>query len=364
VTLLQTILSGGTWLAVVATVLTVWILRNELRPLARWLIPVAFTVTLLLAGYAARRKRDDLAAATFLAGAALAMAPCSLALLGESGLMGSPQSNVTQLFAGVFTNQQVLVASLTAFVLSGIGLRRLRMTGFAWTTAALGTCGYLSLLLLFNWLEQKPEIKALWCLPLVAAEGVALALERRGRVRWTLPFHLVALLAFAGGLDVIALNGPTLEMLGVNAGRWSYFDHDRLQAFSFVLNGALFLVLMLVTEKSASLDLRRASKLLEVLSILHILSALFGNALDHRGAACVRADVWVYLSFAVLFVVLAAFRSRWRMLVGGLVGCGLGSYLLVDLGLVARQPFIIGLGVSGLLVALGTFVYVQRRQGR
>ncbi|HEY5909852.1 MAG TPA: hypothetical protein VJA21_04530, partial [Verrucomicrobiae bacterium] len=49
--------------------------------------------------------------------------------------------------------------------------------------------------------------------------------------------------------------------------------------------------------------------------------------------------------------------------VGGLAGCGLGSYLLVDLGLVARQPFIVGLGLSGLLVALGAFVYVQRRQG-
>jgi hypothetical protein len=58
---------------------------------------------------------------------------------------------------------------------------------------------------------------------------------------------------------------------------------------------------------------------------------------------------------------LAPFRSRWRLLVGGLVGCGLGSYLLVDLGLVARKPFIIGLGFAGLLVALGTVAYVRRR---
>ena len=70
------------------------------------------------------------------------------------------------------------------------------------------------------------------------------------------------------------------------------------------------------------------------------------------------------LGAAVLFMVLASFRSRWRLLVGGLAGCGLGSYLLVDLGLVARKPFIIGLGFTGVLVALGTFAYVRRRQAR
>jgi hypothetical protein len=49
------------------------------------------------------------------------------------------------------------------------------------------------------------------------------------------------------------------------------------------------------------------------------------------------------------------------MLVGGLLGCGLGSYLLVDLGLVARKPFIIALGGCGLLIAIGAFFYVQAR---
>ena len=72
-----------------------------------------------------------------------------------------------------------------------------------------------------------------------------------------------------------------------------------------------------------------------------------------------RYDVWIYLAAAMFFTVLAPFRSRWRMLVGGLAGCGLGSYLLVDLDLVARKPFIIGLGFLGLVVALGAFIYVK-----
>jgi hypothetical protein len=169
------------------------------------------------------------------------------------------------------------------------------------------------------------------------------------------------LLALVVGLDVIALNGPTLKMLGVHEGVWNYFDKSRLDALSIVLNGLLFLTLMLATERSKSLDLRRASKLLEILAIMHTLSALFVNAMDHRSDAHVRMDVWLYLIAAALFMVLAPFRSRWRLLVGGLAGCGFGSYLVVDLHLVDRKPFIIGLGFVGLLVALSTHAYVRRR---
>lgn len=367
ITVLQTLLSGGTWVAVVAIVLIVWLLREELGVPWRWLLPVGFTSILLASGSVARRGREDLAAATFLAGAALAIAPSTLSLLGELDIFSRATAGVTQLFPQIFTNQQVLLAALTALTVSGLAWWRLRMTGFAWTTAVLGGVAYLSVLLLFNWLELKPETQALWCLPLVGMEGTALLLERRGRVRWTLPFHLVALLALLAGLDMMAFNGPTLQMLGVQGERWPYFDHSRLQALSVAGNGLLFLTLTLLTQRSWSLDLRRGSKLLEILAIVHLLSALFTNALAHRGMAYLRLDVWLYLGSALLLLVLAPFRSRWRMLVGGLAGCGLGSYLLVELGLVGRRPFVIGLGCFGLLLALGTFLYVRylpRRRGR
>jgi serine/threonine-protein kinase len=362
ITPLQTILSGATWLAVVATVLMVWMLRDDLAPPWRWLLPAFFTTMLLLAGQAARREREPLAAATFLAGAALAIAPCTLALLAELHIFAVAPPDVKQLFDGMFTNQQVLAASCTALAISVFGLWRLKMTGFAWTTATLGAASFIGLLLLFNWLDKKPEIQALWCLPLVALEPVALLLERKGRVRWTVPFHLVALLALVIGLDVIALNGPTLKMLGVNGARWPYFDEERLKAFSFVLNGLGFLLLMLFTERAPSLDLRRTSKLLEILAIVHTLSALFVNAMHHRNNdPHVRMDVWLYLAAAAVFMVLAPFRSRWRLLVGGLAGCGLGSYLLVEKDIVDPKSFIVGLGLAGLLAALGTFAYVRRR---
>ena len=75
----------------------------------------------------------------------------------------------------------------------------------------------------------------------------------------------------------------------------------------------------------------------------------------------VAACAGLYLGAAALFMALAPFRSRWRLLVGGLAGCGVGCYLLVALDLVARKPFIIGLGFAGLFTALGTFAYVRLR---
>lgn len=366
ITPLQAILSASTWLTVVATVLTVWLLRDNLEPPWRWLLPAFFATALLAAGHVARRGQENLAAATFLAGAVLTIAPATLALLAELHWFAATPKEVTQLFPDSFTNHQVLAASLTALAVSVFSLWRLKMTGFAWTTATLTTTSYIGLLLLFNWLEQKPEIQALWCLPLAVLEFVALGLEKAGRVRWTMPFHLIAVGAIVIGLDVVAFNGPTLKMLGVSPERWGYFDHDRQVAFSVVLNGLLFLALMLLGERSASLDLRRAGKWLEVLAILHTISALFANAMNHRGDALRRYDVWIYLAAALFFAVLAPFRSRWRMLVGGLAGCGLGSYLLVHLELVTPKPFIIGLGMTGLAVALGAFAYVRlgTRAGR
>lgn len=355
ITPLQAILSAATWLTVVANILTVWMLWDELDAPWRWMLPMIFTTTLLIAGHFARRWNESLPAATFLAGAALAIAPAMLACLAELGVLATAPEGTRQLFEDRFTNQQVLAASLTALTVSMFGLWRLTMTGFAWTTATLVTTSYFALLLLFNWLDQKPEIMALWCLPLALMETVALLLERAGRVRWTMPFHLIALGAIVIGLDVIALNGPTLHMLGMSLDQWAYFDKERQVAFSVVLNGFLFLMLMQLGERSTSLDMRRASKWMEVLALLHTISALFINAMNHRNDALVRYDVWVYLAVALFFTVLAPFRSRWRMLVGGLGGCGLGSYLLVHLKLVAPKPFIIGLGLVGLSVALGAF---------
>jgi hypothetical protein len=222
----------------------------------------------------------------------------------------------------------------------------------------LGAAAYISVLLQFNWLGQKPEIQALWLLPLVGFTVIALVFERRGRVRWALPYHLVALLVLVLALDVMAASGPMLGMLGLNENFSPFLNASRQKFLSFALNGAVFLGLMFLTENARSLDLRRGSRVLEVLAIMHLLGGLYANAQEQRADARVIVDVSLYIGAVLVFLALGPWRSRWRMLVGALSGVALGSYLLLDLNLVPRKPFILALGSIGLVTALGAYAYL------
>lgn len=357
-TLAQTLLYTSTWVVVVAAVFLVWLVRDELSPPLKWLAPSIGTVCLLAVGFLAEWRKEPLASASFLAGAVLSLVPTILSLLAEFNVLATAPEDITQLFDGAFTNQQVLASCLIALLLSLTALYRLRMTGFAWTTAALATASYLGVLLLYDLLVKDPEIMALWCLPLISFELIALLFERTGRVRWAMPFHLVALVALIGALDVIAANGPTLGMLGLDEQRWAYLDPDRQMYFSYALNGCLFLIFMIVTERSRSLDLRRASKILEIAALIHVLGALYANAQTHRDAEQVLLDVSIYLGAVIVFLALGPWRSRWRLLVGGLSGVALGCYLLIDLDLVPAKTFVLGMGTLGLIVAAATYLYL------
>lgn len=146
--------------------------------------------------------------------------------------------------------------------------------------------------------------------------------------------------------------------LGLKESLSPFLNSDRQQFLSLALNGLLFLALMLLTEKSGSLDLRRGSRLLEVVAILHLLGGLYQNAQTQRADPNVLVDVSLYLAAVLLLLVLGPWRSRWRMLIGALSGVALGSYLLIDLNLVPRKPFVLCLGAIGLITALSAYRYV------
>jgi hypothetical protein len=357
-TLPQTILYTSTWLVVIAAGMLVWLVRGELSPVQRWLLPLFATTALVAVGLRAEFRKEALASAAFLAGAVLSVVPTVLSILFEFRVMAAGPRRIQQLFDNGFTNQQVLAACLIGLMLSLVALSRLRMTGFAWTTCLLGMLAYLSALLQWNWLARELEIMALWVLPLTGFSIVALGFEKRGRVRWALPFHLVALLVLVVALDVMASAGPTFAMLGVNESLSPFFNRSRQEFLSLALNGILFLVLMLVTENARSLDLRRGSRVLEVLAIVHLLGGLYRNAQAQRADAGVLIDVSLYLAAVLMLLVLGPWRSRWRMLVGALSGLALGSYLLIDLNLVPKKPFILGLGAIGLITALVAYAYL------
>lgn len=234
------------------------------------------------------------------------------------------------------------------------------MTGFAWTTAVLGTLSYWSFLLCQNWLDQKPEIMALWMLPLVGLAAVGLEFERRGKVRWATPFDWISLAALIVCLDVMASYGPTLKMLGFTEERFPFFVSDRQSYLSVAANGYLFLALMMWTERSRSLDLRRASRMLEPIALLHMMGPLFANALEQRGHPDVGYDVTLYVGTVVLLLLIGPWRSSWRILVGALGGVAFGSYLLIDLEIVSKSPFTLGLGLAGILTSGVMALYLVR----
>ena len=60
------------------------------------------------------------------------------------------------------------------------------------------------------------------------------------------------------------------------------------------------------------------------------------------------------------FLATAPWRSRWRLLVGGLAGMGFGSYLLIHLDLVPKKPFVVWLGVAGFVIAICTYAHLRR----
>lgn len=355
----QTILYTGTWLVVVASVFLVWLVQGEIKPPFTWSVPLGGTLWLLGAGLLGAKQREPLASASFLAGAVLSVVPACLAFFRDFSILEYRPDAISQLFADSFSNAQILAASLIAWGLSGFALARLRMTGFAWTSAILTTMSYLGVLLCLDWLGQRPEIAALWTLPLVLLAAPGLLAEKRGRIRWALPFHLIAFVVLVASLDVMAIHGPTLKMAGVEMVTGGFLEPDRELYFSLAANGYLFLGLMFLTERARSLDLRRASRVLEPLSVIHILGALYANANAHAGDARVWADVLIYSMSALVLLALGSWRSRWRLFVGALGGLAFGSFLLLDLNLVGKSEFAFCLGGLGILMATGTYAYLR-----
>lgn len=364
--LTQLLITLGTWVTVVSALFSVWLIRDEISAQMRWSAPVTASLLLIGFGTYAQIRREVVAAASLLAGAVLSIAPSLLSMLAELDLLSTRDRDVTQLLAEPFSNRQVFASALGAFVLSACCQWRLRMTGFAWTTATLAVMTYLAALIQLGWLDRDLDLQALWCLPLISLETVALWFESRGRIRWSIPFHLIALSTLVAVLDLLALSGPTLSLLGleplaeVEGGSPVFLNETRLQTFSLALNGVFFVFLTVGIERASSLHLRRAARFLEAIAPFHLLTALYLNAQKIGVSDFVWVDLSLYFAAVLGLLLLSPWRCRRGFLFSGLGGVALGSHLLLDLELVAPAPFVLCLGVSGIALALGTFVLRRR----
>jgi hypothetical protein len=290
-----------------------------------------------------------------LTAAVLASVPATLSVLGELGISSGRPGEVVQLLGPPYTNQQILIAAGVGLALSILCLRLLRLTGFAWTSGVLVVVTYGAALLLRDLLDQDPELQALWFLPMVLCLVPALLFERRGRPRWALPFHLVALLSLIGCLDIMAIFGPTLEMVRLVIGEpEAWLDNRRNTNLSLAATGLLFLILSFLLERARSLDLRQGARILEIAAPLHILGPLYSSALETEGPPYLLRDAGLYAGGVLLFLLLAPLGHRHRFLVAGLLGVAAALHLVLTKDLVPRAPLVVGLCALGVLLSLGT----------
>ncbi|MEE2882942.1 MAG: serine/threonine-protein kinase [Planctomycetota bacterium] len=372
-TLKQILLYAGAWLGVMATALFAFYpFKEDPGDLARWLAPTTICFLLIGAGEFARRHKDQMVSAVFLSSAVLALVPTMIALLRSFSWLAVVPPDVQQLLGGNdVTNQQLLAATLVSMALSLFALRQLRMTAFAWTTTVLIAASYLSLLLVFDYLGWNNDgWKSVAFLPLALLLPFGLQLERRGRVRWALPFHLLVLLVVVLSLDALAHVGGPLELIEPVTDR-------HLTFFAYAINGAVFIAVMWICEHSKSLDLRRGAKILEWIAPFHILGGLLFYATDvARIIETPEPGQWVYygldlvgwravglyLAAVAATLALASWGWRSRFLFGGLAGIITGTMLLLEQTLLPQFWVVIVSAVLGLVVALWSYYRIRIRE--
>ncbi len=347
----QVLLYTGTWMAVVAAVLLPTMGWQDLSPAERLSYPLALTVLLGFFGCRAYRGRDLLASAAFFSGAILATAPALLSTLAESGAL-PPVDDVRQLLDPPLGNRQLLVAFSAALVLSVAALQVLKQSAFAWTTALLTVLCWVALLLTRDWLRLDLGEAAWQMAPLVLLAVPGAWFELRDRVRWAFPFYVISLLALVGCLDAMAVDGWHLKKLGL-AFDWT---GDALDFLGFAFNGAVFLAVMVAVERARSLDLRRGARILEIIVPAHLVGGLYAFAAEQGTLQSVLG----YGAAIIGLLVIGPWRSRHRLLGGGLLGIALASHLVIDLDLADAVPYCLSLGVAGLVCAVISYRRLRR----
>ncbi|MHC4549562.1 MAG: hypothetical protein ACYTEZ_12385 [Planctomycetota bacterium] len=345
-------ISFGAAMAVTGAFLIVWPAREILHPVVVWLVPALIGAGLLAAGVWARARSDAAAATSFLAAGALAVVPAVLSLLVAAGLEAGETKGVVQLLPdSPWTNKSLLVASLSAFMVSLGALGLLRRAIFAWTTALLAATTYGAFLLTQNVLAMAPHFVALRLMPLLILAIPALFFEHRGKVRWAQPFNLVALATLVGGLDMLAAD--VFGLIGLDG----VLGYGRQPYLGFTLVGVVLMFLMVVMERLQFTSLRRGARLLEPLVVLHIMGSLYANA-AHSGT---WFDLLFYVGAGVILLLITPWQGRIWYLVGGLAGLALAAGLILRLELISPTVFTLGLALAGLLTAVGAYAYLARR---
>jgi len=339
--------------AVLGSSLLVWFGAGGLPTTVAAILPALVCVALVAAGAWIRaRAPEEPAAGVFWGAGVLAAVPAVLGLAPMLELFTPPSRFEVQLLASPpLLNAWLALAFGVALLLSGAALFFTRRTFFAWTTAIFAAAAYTGFLLTHNLLSMPPHKMALWLSPLVLLAAPGLLCESQGRVRWAVPFHVVAILALVGCVDAMALHGQLFHMVRLD----QLLAASRLPYLGFAFSGLLLLAVTFGLERTSSLDLRDGARYLRAVASIHLLAGLYANA----AANGAWRDVLAYMGAVGLLLVLG--RRRRALALMGLLGLAVGCYLVLDLGLAGTAVFTLVLAVGGLLATFATYAWLRRR---
>jgi len=176
------------------------------------------------------------------------------------------------------TNDELLLVAGTWTLLSLLLWYRTRTSAFAliWGLTALAFATAV-----FVWMglrDWERDTIAVWYLvPGAMLIGLAMALDLKWRqFYFAAPLYVMGVLVMLGALTYVAIEGPTTKWLGVEA--WAQYlgierlVPDRQIKYSFIINGAAFLALGLVADRSrTSWWLRKIAIILFWLAPSHML---------------------------------------------------------------------------------------------
>jgi len=338
------------------------------RPLA--VLGLPFAGLNLAAHLLYRRDHKAVAVAFYLA--AVGLLPLLLAILfHETGLLVVAPDTPGQLFAnGAISNRQLQITTAVAAAWCGVLAVRTR-------TAALSTVG-IALVLLFGlavladfglrgWLiSGRWDRLARHLVPLVATyAAIGVAAERRTWSWLARPAYTAGAVLLIAVLELLALDGRMLEMLGVSLQGFQSPTVtnpvliDTLAAMT--MSGVAFYGVAAAVDRVGSALQGIAARLLFTIAPFAVLQPL--GYLVRSGDYSLRYD-WIYLTLALATALLSQTRQRRAFYYAGVLNTGGALFWIANHREWFDKPRWAIAVIAGGLTALGVGFLLDRRGRR
>ncbi|MBN1766748.1 MAG: DUF2157 domain-containing protein [Sedimentisphaerales bacterium] len=330
----QVILHLGAWACVVSAFLMLYFTWGQLTRWQRIVLPLGILIVLTCAGELLWQYRSRRVALVLLMAACLIwpiLISTTLVTMEwlsppaeEQALVRDGQSPVIvptgDLLEGFMSNYQLLITGASWVILSLLLWRHTRTAAMTliWTLSLLALAtAIFSLWGLRTFLENQDYdiVAGGYLIPGIILFVIALMIDLQGRAAPLAgPAYIISTAVIVLSLTGVAVFAPTTDWLGL-----SRFIADKNEeiAYSFILNGALFLISGFLMDRSLqSSCLRRIAVVLFWLAPTHILAPVFYLVTRHKWSVAWLPAGWtlseLLLPVCALFFIFASVPKQMK----------------------------------------------------